>query len=297
MAVSVLEHTDVGAAAAELAARVSTHVVEVRNRGGGAGAGIIWRPDGTIITNHHVARSDHAEVVLADGRHYQASVVLRDPRDDLAVLKVDADHLPAAPIGDARQLRVGELVLAVGHPWGIKHTVTIGVVSAMVPQDGPGQARELIRADVLLGPGNSGGPLVDAYGRVVGINAMVAGGLGLAVPSHLAERLLATRGQRPTLGISVQDVELTPALAARAPVSTNHGVLILGINPGEPAERAGLQIGDVLVALNGRALQGSNGLLDALAGLNGEVLQLSVLRGGQPVEIAIRPRPPPAQAA
>ena len=182
----------VGRAAAEVAQRLGASVVEVRTAGAGHGAGTIWRSDGTIVTNHHVVPRERAEVALADGRRLPAVVVARDPRNDLAVLRVAAGDLPAATIGDAAALRCGELVIAVGHPFGMRNAVTLGVVSAaMPPRPVPLPIRELIRADVLLGPGNSGGPLADARGRVVGINAMVAGGLALAVPSHLVERLLA----------------------------------------------------------------------------------------------------------
>jgi serine protease Do len=189
MAVSTQNSGDLGEAAAAVAERVCLSVVEVRLPGRGVGAGTVWRPDGTILTNHHVVPGERAEVRLAGGRIFPAYVVARDPQNDLAVLRVPASDLPAATIGDARALRVGELVLAVGHPFGLRGAVTVGVVSETLWQD-PGGSRELIRADVLLGPGNSGGPLTDALGRVVGINAMVGGGLALAVPSHLADRLL-----------------------------------------------------------------------------------------------------------
>ena len=179
-------------AVARLAEALRASVVEVRTPGAGHGAGTIWRSDGTIVTNHHVVPGDRAEVVLSDGRRLPAVVVGRDPRNDLAVLEVAAGGLPAVTVGDAAGLRCGELVVAVGHPFGIRGAVTLGVVSAALPpRPVPLPVRELIRADVLLGPGNSGGPLADARGRVVGINAMVAGGLALAVPARLVERLLA----------------------------------------------------------------------------------------------------------
>ena len=201
--------------------------MEVRPRRGGAGAGTIWRQDGIVVTNYHVAGKDRAQVRLADGRTFEGRVVAFDARNDLAVLSIPASNLPAAEIGDARRLRPGELVLAVGHPYGVRNAVTVGVVNSALP-DSPrggagegspepapaaagaaagarernrlwrwGQGRELVMADVLLGPGNSGGPLVDARGRVVGINAMVGNGLALAVPSHLVQRLLARQGHRP----------------------------------------------------------------------------------------------------
>lgn len=183
-----------GAAAADVAQRLLGSVVEIASAAGQA-AGTVWRPDGIIVTNHHVAPGHQALVRLADGRVFTGTVVARDLRNDLAVLTIPA-AVPAAPIRDARQLRAGELVLALGHPFGLRGAVTLGVVSAALPAASAPGARELIHADVLLGPGNSGGPLADARGRVVGINAMIGGGLALAVPSHLVERLLAALDRR-----------------------------------------------------------------------------------------------------
>jgi serine protease Do len=143
--------------------------------------------------------TDRAEVILADGRHLDGKVVARDPHNDLAAIRVASHGLPALVRGDPSRPRVGELVMAVGHPFGFRRSVTIGVVSAAQPLEAvPLPVRDLIRADVLLGPGNSGGPLIDARGRVVGINAMIAGGMALAVPGQLVERLVdaAARSER-----------------------------------------------------------------------------------------------------
>ena len=178
------------AAAADLARRLRPSVVEVLTPGHGVGAGTIWRSAGLIVTNQHVAPWGRVGVVLADGRRLPGRVVGADAANDLAVVRVEASDLPAVEVGDARALRVGELVLAIGHPFGRRGALSIGVVGGAPPRQSGSAGRELIRADVLLGPGNSGGPLIDVHGRVVGINAMVAGGLGLAIPSHLAERLV-----------------------------------------------------------------------------------------------------------
>jgi serine protease Do len=297
MAVQVPLMGDVGAAVAEVAERVCASVVEVRARGGGAGAGTIWHPDGTILTNHHVVPSDRAEVILADGRPLEGAVVGRDPGNDLAVLQVPATDLAAATIGDARALRVGELVLAIGHPFGVRCAVTVGVVSALLAEPAPARMRELIRADVTLGPGNSGGPLADARGRVVGLNSMVAGRLALAVPSHVAARLVAELGGRPSIGIALRDVELPPALVARAPIGSGRGALVLRVNPGSAAEQAGLLIGDLLLSVDGRALNGSQGVLDALAAWPGGPIRLGLLRGGVPREVVVLPARPERRAA
>ncbi|MGH2355508.1 MAG: S1C family serine protease, partial [Chloroflexota bacterium] len=240
------------------------------------------------------------------GRPLPAVVVAHDARNDLAVLQAEAHDLPAATIGDARALRPGELVLAVGHPYGVRNALTIGVVSSALPQrrDGVPQApggvpadrarlwqwgreRELICADVLLGPGNSGGPLADARGQVVGLNAMVANRLALAVPSHLVERLLARRGAPPVLGIGAQEVMLPQALAARAGVAAGWAVLVVEVEPGSPAERAGLLLGDVLVAADGRTLDGAGGLLAALEAHLAGAVQVTLLRGGVVRELSV----------
>jgi serine protease Do len=144
---------DPGMAAAAVAERVARSVVMVRSGRAGGGAGVIWRPDGLVATNHHVAPGDRASVVVPDGRELDATIVARDPANDLAMLKVAAVGLPAAAIGDARTLRVGELVLAIGHPFGIRHAVTLGLVHTLVQRESERQGRELVRADVLLGPG------------------------------------------------------------------------------------------------------------------------------------------------
>jgi len=174
------------AAAATMAAELARVTVEVRGRGRGAGgaavgAGVIWHPDGLILTNAHVAHRD-VTVVLADGRARSARLVARDQPRDLAALLVDATGLPAARIGDSAALRVGELVLAVGNPLGLVRALSAGLVHAVGPR--------AIHADLCLAPGNSGGPLADARGRVVGLNAMIVGGLAVAVPSREAQRFV-----------------------------------------------------------------------------------------------------------
>jgi serine protease Do len=174
-------------AAAALAARLARVTVEVASRGRGTatgapvGSGVIWHPDGLILTNAHVARSD-VSVALWDGRTRAARLVARDVARDLAALVVDATGLPAAEIGDSSALRVGELVLAVGNPLGLVRALSAGLVHAA--------DRRLIQADLRLAPGNSGGPLADARGRVVGLNAMIVGGLAVAVPSREAQRFV-----------------------------------------------------------------------------------------------------------
>jgi serine protease Do len=176
-----------------LVERLRRSVVVVRD-GYGHGSGVIWESDGLIVTNHHVVGHEAAEVELADGRRLTARVVGRDPRHDLAALAVRASGLDTAPVGDARKLRVGELILALGNPLGVRGTATLGIVSADGNGTWMGHARrELLQADVALAPGNSGGPLADTAGRVVGIASMIlAPGIAVAVPSHVVRRFVAS---------------------------------------------------------------------------------------------------------
>ncbi len=197
MALSLAALAGVTAQTTELIETLRRSVVLVRGRDG-HGAGVVWERHGLIVTNDHVVRGDRAVVELADGRHLEARVTARDRENDLALLRVSARDLPAAPVGDARNLRVGELILAVGHPWGVRETATLGIVSATGPGTWMGRTRrDLLQADVRLAPGNSGGPLADAGGRVVGIASMVMSpGVALAVPSHIVERFMQSARAR-----------------------------------------------------------------------------------------------------
>jgi serine protease Do len=277
MTTEVYTPDDVEQALEDTATRLRASVAEVRS--GGSGAGTVWRREGTIVTNHHVAGRDQAEVILPDGRNFRATVTARDPQNDLAVLRIPALDLAPAAIGDARTLRPGELVMAVGHPFGVRGALTVGVVSNAHRPAKRGGGRELVVADVRLGPGNSGGPLADARGRVVGINAMVAGGMALAVPSHLVARLIGAGEGRPRLGIEVQDVDLAPAQAARAGDQFQRGVLVVGVRNGSPAEAAGIAVGDILLAVDRQPTPDGAALADALAQRTSGTLPLLLIRG------------------
>jgi len=186
---------EIGGAAAGLVDDLRRRVVEVGS-GRGFGAGTIWDPSGLIVTNHHVVPTDLARVRFADGTAADGRVLIRDVVNDLAVLRVDRRGLPAVEWRDPFTLRAGEIMVAVGHPHGLSGAIAMGVLLSANIQPVEG-GRALIRAGVGLAPGNSGGPLADAAGRVVGINAMVGGGLALAVPGHLAEGLVrAVAGRR-----------------------------------------------------------------------------------------------------
>jgi len=171
-----------------LASRLRHITVQIHGAPAGVGSGVLWSRDGLIVTNAHVVRG-RVSVVLPGGRAVQARLLARDPERDLAALAIDAHALVPAEIGDSDSLRVGELVVAVGNPMGLSGAVTAGLIHAIGPRRPAGPS--LIQADLRLAPGNSGGPLADARGRVIGINSMIAGGLALAVPSSLVARFVA----------------------------------------------------------------------------------------------------------
>ena len=257
--------------------------VQVRGRRAGGGSGVIWRSTGLIITNAHVARAPSATVTLANGRAFEAIVTARDLRRDLAALRMQASDLPAAAIADSSAVRVGELAFAVGNPLGIVGALTVGIIHALGPPDG-GDGRGWIRADIRLAPGNSGGPLADAQGRIIGINSMVAGGLAFAVPSNAVERFLDRDGQHPRLGVTLRSISL-PHEGKRV-----FGLLVLQVAPGGAAEGAGIMIGDVLIGISGRPFGSPQDLSRALrhTGVGGR-LALDLIRGGQPIvcEVAV----------
>ena len=174
---------------ADLAATLRRSTVEVRDGGRGAGSGFIWQDDGLIVTNAHVARAAHATVVLSDGRAFEGVVTARDRQRDLAMIAIDlrGATVPTVTLGHPTDLRAGDLVVALGHPLGITGALAVGVVHTV---DGRGGAPRWIRADIRLAPGNSGGPLADVRGRVIGVNTLIANGLGVAVPITTVHRFL-----------------------------------------------------------------------------------------------------------
>ena len=270
-----------GDAVAEVAAGLQETLVAVRSRDGG-GSGTVWRRDGTVVTNNHVVPGDRAELVTWDERSFPARVIARSPANDLAVLHVDAVGLAPATVGDSRKLRVGELVFAAGNPWGQRGVVTAGVIvsvgRATVENRVP--LPEAILADARLAPGNSGGPLADARGRVIGINAMIADGMAVAVPAHLVDSMLADGRAAPgALGIGGQAVPLPPAIAASYGLDAGAGLLITAVAEASPAARAGLIPGDIILGVNGEP-EGIHGIARQLRGLTaGKSVQVDVLRG------------------
>jgi serine protease Do len=255
----------------EVAERLRRSTVHVSSGGRGHGSGIIIKSDGTVVTNAHVAQFGSLGVTLWDGRSFAAEIISRDLRRDLAILRLPAAGLPAAPLGDSNQLRAGELVIAIGNPLGFMGALTAGVVHAVGPLPGLGP-RKWVQAGVHLAPGNSGGPLADASGNVVGVNTMVAGRLGLAVPSNEVTRLLSGR-QPYLLGVTLRPVPITAAGRERL------GLMILELAPAGAADRASLLPGDILIGAESRFFSALEDLEDALQGSAERVLRLQFVRG------------------
>ncbi len=256
----------------------------------GSGSGVIISPDGYIVTNHHVIDgADTVAVILSDQQEYEAKVVGRDPKTDLAVLKIESNQtLPAAGLGDSDQLNVGDWVVAIGNPFGLNHTVTSGIVSAKGRVIGAGPYDDFIQTDASINPGNSGGPLFDLNGNVVGINTAIipqGQGIGFAIPVNIAKSLLPQlmetgRVTRGYLGVSIQT--LTPSLAQALKLETRKGALVSDVMPNSPAAAVGIERGDVIMTFNGEAIDDSRDLAATVAATPvGEGTEVLVLRDGQ----------------
>jgi serine protease Do len=290
MATIIQEHIahapGMNTAAASLAADLRAVTVEVRVEGHGSGSGVIWQSDGLIVTNSHVVRGEKAEVVLADGTVLAAGVVDRDEERDLAALRVEAKELSAADIGDSSALRVGQLALAMGHPLGIKGALSVGIVHMIASSEAKNSDQRWIRADLALAPGNSGGPMVDAYGRVIGINSMVAGGLALAVPSNTVQRFIAGQMKPAFLGVQTLAVRLGADFSARLGSGQETGLMVLSVVEGGPAARNGLLPGDILIAAGATDLVDQDAFIGVLRGSAiGTPLPLKIIRGGTIKEV------------
>ena len=271
----------VSSASVQMVERVQRSVVQVRQGSRGAGAGVIWDEEGIVLTNHHVVadgrRDGRVRVILQDGRTFDAEVVRRGRGLDLALLRIqDPKDLAVPPVGDSDALRVGELVFAIGHPWGQLGAVTAGIVSGLGTTRGPGRGARYIQSDVSLAPGNSGGPLLNARGEVVGINAMIYGSLALSIPSNATSAWAAGMGERRSrLGVGVRPV----ALPATLEWEGEAGLMIVAVEAGNPADRSGLLVGDVLLGADDEPVEDVESLLGAL-GRAGDKVRLRVMRGG-----------------
>ena len=291
----------------QITKKVQASIVQVRNEGRGVGTGIIWSTDGYIITNHHVVPGDKTtiQVHLSDDRILEAKVVDRHPKQDLAMLRIAAENLQAASVGDSSKLRVGEWVFAIGNPWGQRGVVTAGIVSGIsaTKDNGDDSPRRYIQSDVHLAPGNSGGPLLDAEGRVIGINAMIFGGdLAVAIPSNVVSSWLAgLPKRRVTLGIEVQPIELPTDIRQKAGMKAEQtsGLLVIalgsmaadGLN-GHGAKgqvvHTGVLIGDILLNVAGKAVVDAASLLDIVARREPQdKVQMQVVRGGAVLTIDV----------
>jgi len=254
------------------------------------GSGFIISSDGYIFTNNHVvAKADKIKVKLSNGKEYDAEVKGKDPNTDLALIKIKPDRdLPCVKLGDSDKLRVGDWVFAIGNPFGLDHTVTAGIVSAKGRVIGAGPYDNFIQTDASINPGNSGGPLFNLDGEVVGINTAIAAqgqGIGFAVPINLAKDILkdlkakghVTRGW---LGLAIQDI--TPDMADNLKLKDRRGALVGQVFPGEPADKAGIKAGDIIIAIAGRPVQDTHELLRIVAALPiGKKVVVRIVRDGQ----------------
>src|SRR5690606_5695819 len=247
-------------------------------RAASLGSGVIVSPNGYIITNHHVVEAaDEIEVALADAKKLPAKVVVNDPETDLGVLRVEADNLPAITFGSSDALRVGDVVLAIGNPFGVGQTVTQGIVSALGRTGlGINTFENFIQTDAPINPGNSGGALVDAGGMLVGINTAIFSrsggsmGIGFAIPVSTARMVLEqiTRTGSVTRGwVGVEVQEITPAVAESFRLGSTRGALIAGVLRGGPADKAGVKPGDVIVEIDGKPVADPAAMLNLVAAL------------------------------
>ena len=267
----------------------------------GLGSGVIISTSGYILTNNHVIEgADDIEVVLADARKVKAKVIGTDPDTDLAILKIELTKLPVIVLGNSETLQVGDPVLAIGNPFGVGQTVTGGIVSALGRNRlGINTFENFIQTDAAINPGNSGGALVDTSGALLGINTAIYSrsggsmGIGFAIPVSTAKQVLESivkDGQVTRGWIGVEPQELNPELMETFNVKTNQGVIITGVMQNGPAGQAGIKPGDVITAVNGKAVGSVTELLGAVAGLKpGVAAPLTVLRQSTKTDIAVTP--------
>ena len=260
------------------------------------GSGFVIDPAGLIVTNAHVVEeADYLQVRLADGRRFTGKVVGQDARIDLAVVRIEgAANLPTLPLGDSNRLRVGEFVLALGHPFGLEQSVSLGIVSRKgTPLTVAAPGFDFIQTDAAINPGNSGGPLVNMAGQVVGVNSMAArnGSIGFAIPANLVKLLvpqLVTKGRIEWGWLGVSIAEIGDDDLERLKLTEPKGVLVRGVMPGEPADKGGLRADDVLIALDGTPLDAPRDLQRVVSTTPvGKRVRLSLLRGGEKKELEV----------
>jgi len=266
----------------------------------GQGSGFTISPDGYILTNNHVVgEADRITVKTVDGKELTAKLVGTDPQTDVAVIKVEAEDLPVLPLGDSDSVEVGEWVIAVGNPFGLAHTVTVGVVSAKGRSAvGIVDYEDFIQTDAAINPGNSGGPLINLAGEAIGINTAIFSrsggymGIGFAIPINMAKKIytqLVEKGKidRGFLGIMIQD--LNADLAGSFGIEDTDGILVAEVQKGSPAEKGGLRVGDVIVELDGEPVKNVGPFRNKIAlTAPGTKVKLAVLREGRRTPLTVR---------
>ncbi len=286
------------------AERVSPSVVNVevyrKDRRAGSGSGFIFTPDGFILTNSHVVHdTSRLTVALNDGRRFEAAMVGDDPASDVAVIRISAGGLVAAPLGDSEKIRVGQLAIAIGNPYGFQYSVTAGVVSALgrsLRSESGRLIDNVIQTDAALNPGNSGGPLVNSNGEVIGVNTAVilpAQGLCFAVAINTAKFVAARlikdgKIRRAYLGLGGQNVTIPRIVVRSQQLKTEAGVLVISVEKQSPAERAGLNQGDVIIALDGAPVRSVDDLHKILTEARiGSSCELTLLRQSQKIALPV----------
>jgi S1-C subfamily serine protease len=275
---------------------------ERRREARGSGSGFVFTPDGFILTNSHVVHgADKIGVTLSDGRRFEATIVGDDPSTDLAVIRISAGRLPAAPLGDSEKIRVGQLAIAIGNPYGFQYSVTAGVVSALgrsLRSESGRLIDNVLQTDAALNPGNSGGPLVNSFGEVMGVNTAVilpAQGICFAVAINTAkfvagQLIMHGRMRRAFLGVAGQNVAIPRFIARAQQLQAETGVLVIGVEKQSPAERAGIVDGDVIFTLDDMAVQGVDDLHRLLTDTRiGAGCRIALLRRAEKHELQIVP--------
>ena len=277
----------------------SDRLEEQTERKSSLGSGVIVSSEGYILTNHHVVEAaDEIEIALADGRKAKASIIGSDPETDLAVIKINMKGLPSITFGRSDQAKVGDIVLAIGNPFGLGQTVTMGIISALGrTQLGINTYENFIQTDAAINPGNSGGALIDAQGNLIGINSAIFSqsggslGIGLSIPTEIAKQIMkqiiqtgnVTRGY---IGVEVQD--LTQELAESFKLNSTEGALIAGVYKNGPAYNAGIKPGDILIAVEGKPVASSSDMLNLIADLSpGQTATFSVMRNQEEKSLII----------
>jgi serine protease DegQ len=277
----------------------SDRLGEQTERKSSLGSGVIVSSEGYILTNHHVVEAaDEIEIALADGRKAKASIIGSDPDTDLAVIKINMEGLPSITFGRSDQAKVGDVVLAIGNPFGLGQTVTMGIISALGrTQLGINTYENFIQTDAAINPGNSGGALIDAQGNLIGINTAIFSqsggslGIGLSIPTAIVKQIMkqiiqtgnVTRGY---IGVEVQD--LTQELAESFKLNSTEGALIAGVLKNGPAYNAGIKPGDILIAVEGKPVASSSDMLNLIADLSpGQTATFSVMRNQEEKSLII----------